>query len=168
MCTKPAAAPAGEGLLREGSVPGPSSWDRQAWARRRRQVSGRPVLSEGWRFRRVGPRPPQRSGRLPRASRAGSAHRPCPIEEGWLYRGQLVCPWHGSRFDPDGGTATGSTLDHHAGEEETEMFPHVKSALSAAELDEIGRDLHVLNERLHSSLPANTRLRLKREVLRRV
>jgi nitrite reductase/ring-hydroxylating ferredoxin subunit len=31
-------------------------------------------------------------------------HLGAPMDKGWLYRGQLVCPWHGSRFDPDDGT----------------------------------------------------------------
>ncbi len=26
-----------------------------------------------------------------------------PLAEGWLHRGELVCPWHGSRFDLDTG-----------------------------------------------------------------
>ncbi len=26
-------------------------------------------------------------------------HLAAPMAEGWLYRGELVCPWHGSRFD---------------------------------------------------------------------
>ncbi len=26
-------------------------------------------------------------------------HLGAPMAEGWLYRGKLVCPWHGSRFD---------------------------------------------------------------------
>jgi len=28
------------------------------------------------------------------------------MEEGWLYRDQFVCPWHGSRFDLQTGAAT--------------------------------------------------------------
>ena len=27
------------------------------------------------------------------------SHLCAPMSEGWLYRGDLVCPWHGSRFD---------------------------------------------------------------------
>ena len=30
-------------------------------------------------------------------------HQGAPLGEGWLHRGQLVCPWHGSRFDLDSG-----------------------------------------------------------------
>ncbi len=26
-------------------------------------------------------------------------HLGAPLDEGWLHRGELVCPWHGSRFD---------------------------------------------------------------------
>ena len=26
-------------------------------------------------------------------------HLGAPMAEGWLYRDQFVCPWHGSRFD---------------------------------------------------------------------
>lgn len=39
------------------------------------------------------------------------SHLGAPMEQGWLYRGELVCPWHGSRFDlstgcPSTGPAT--------------------------------------------------------------
>lgn len=30
-------------------------------------------------------------------------HQGAPLGEGWLHRGELVCPWHGSRFDLDAG-----------------------------------------------------------------
>lgn len=30
-------------------------------------------------------------------------HLGAPMAQGWLYRGALVCPWHGSRFDPQTG-----------------------------------------------------------------
>lgn len=33
-------------------------------------------------------------------------HLGAPMVDGWLYRGQLVCPWHGSCFDLAEGTAT--------------------------------------------------------------
>ncbi len=33
-------------------------------------------------------------------------HLGAPMSQGWLYRGELVCPWHGSRFNPDSGCAT--------------------------------------------------------------
>ncbi|SDY25747.1 Ferredoxin subunit of nitrite reductase or a ring-hydroxylating dioxygenase [Modestobacter sp. DSM 44400] len=33
------------------------------------------------------------------------SHLGAPMSQGWLYRGQLVCPWHGSRFDPRTGCA---------------------------------------------------------------
>lgn len=31
------------------------------------------------------------------------AHLGAPMSEGWVHRGQLVCPWHGSRFRLDDG-----------------------------------------------------------------
>jgi nitrite reductase/ring-hydroxylating ferredoxin subunit/uncharacterized membrane protein len=31
------------------------------------------------------------------------SHLAAPMSEGWLYRGELVCPWHGSRFNLDSG-----------------------------------------------------------------
>jgi nitrite reductase/ring-hydroxylating ferredoxin subunit/uncharacterized membrane protein len=34
------------------------------------------------------------------------SHLGAPMSQGWLYRGELVCPWHGSRFDPRSGCAT--------------------------------------------------------------
>lgn len=35
-------------------------------------------------------------------------HLAAPLGEGWLYRGELVCPWHGSRFDlPTGAVRQG-------------------------------------------------------------
>jgi len=33
-------------------------------------------------------------------------HLGAPMVDGWLYRGDLVCPWHGSCFDLTEGTAT--------------------------------------------------------------
>lgn len=33
-------------------------------------------------------------------------HLGAPMSQGWIYRGELVCPWHGSRFDPDSGCPT--------------------------------------------------------------
>lgn len=33
------------------------------------------------------------------------SHLAAPMSQGWLYRGELVCPWHGSRFDPQTGCA---------------------------------------------------------------
>lgn len=32
-------------------------------------------------------------------------HLGAPMAQGWLYRGELVCPWHGSRFDVRSGCA---------------------------------------------------------------
>lgn len=42
-----------------------------------------------------------------RISALGGAcsHLAAPMAEGWLYRGCLVCPWHGSRFDLQTGAA---------------------------------------------------------------
>ena len=31
------------------------------------------------------------------------SHLAAPMSQGWLYRGELVCPWHGSHFDLDTG-----------------------------------------------------------------
>ncbi|OBB06254.1 hypothetical protein A5662_10250 [Mycobacteriaceae bacterium 1482268.1] len=31
------------------------------------------------------------------------SHLAAPMSEGWLYRGELVCPWHGSCFDLESG-----------------------------------------------------------------
>lgn len=33
------------------------------------------------------------------------SHLGAPMAQGWLHRGELVCPWHGSRFDPSSGCA---------------------------------------------------------------
>ncbi len=33
-------------------------------------------------------------------------HLGAPMAQGWLYRGEMVCPWHGSRFDPHTGAVT--------------------------------------------------------------
>jgi nitrite reductase/ring-hydroxylating ferredoxin subunit/uncharacterized membrane protein len=38
-----------------------------------------------------------------RAVGATCPHQGAPLGEGWLHRGELVCPWHGSRFHPDSG-----------------------------------------------------------------
>lgn len=40
----------------------------------------------------------RRQGRITAVSGLCS-HLAAPMSQGWLYRGQLVCPWHGSRFD---------------------------------------------------------------------
>lgn len=34
------------------------------------------------------------------------SHLGAPLAEGWVYRDTLVCPWHGSRFDPRTGCPT--------------------------------------------------------------
>lgn len=36
----------------------------------------------------------------------GGIHLGAPTVEGWLYRDELVCPWHGSRFDLQTGAVT--------------------------------------------------------------
>lgn len=46
------------------------------------------LLRQGGRIDAVG-------GRCP--------HLGAPMSQGWLHRGELVCPWHGSRFDPRSG-----------------------------------------------------------------
>lgn len=34
------------------------------------------------------------------------SHLAAPMSQGWVYRGQLVCPWHGSRFSLETGCPT--------------------------------------------------------------
>ena len=38
-----------------------------------------------------------------RAVSGSCPHQGAPLGEGWLHRGELVCPWHGSRFSLDTG-----------------------------------------------------------------
>jgi|GEM_PF-6868502 len=37
------------------------------------------------------------------------------MEDGWVDRGRLICPWHGSQFDV--------VLEAHADEEERDLVP---------------------------------------------
>ncbi len=47
-----------------------------------------------------------RDGEQVRAVGAACPHMGAPMAEGWLHRGDLVCPWHGSRFDVSTGATT--------------------------------------------------------------
>lgn len=47
-----------------------------------------------------------RNGEQVRAVGGLCPHLGAPLEQGWLHRGELVCPWHGSRFDLDSGEPT--------------------------------------------------------------
>lgn len=60
-----------------------------------------------------------------------------------------------------------SAVEHHASEEEREMFPQ-SHALGDAGLEELGRRLLARQEELRRSRLTRARLRLKREVLRRL
>lgn len=60
-----------------------------------------------------------------------------------------------------------SSLEHHAGEEETEMFPQ-SQALGEAELEALGDRLRSRLEQLRGSRLTELRLTLKRETLRRL
>ena len=60
-----------------------------------------------------------------------------------------------------------STLEHHAGEEEREMFPQ-SHALGDAELERLGKRLEDRLEHLRRSALTSLRLTVKRETLRRL
>jgi nitrite reductase/ring-hydroxylating ferredoxin subunit len=64
------------------------------------------------------------------------SHLAAPMSEGWLYRGDLVCPWHGSCFDlesgaPVNGPATAPLARYETrindGHIEIRRQPHVES-----------------------------------------
>jgi nitrite reductase/ring-hydroxylating ferredoxin subunit len=64
------------------------------------------------------------------------SHLAAPMSEGWLYRGDLVCPWHGSCFDlesgaPVNGPATAPLACYQTrirgGHIEIRRQPHVES-----------------------------------------
>ena len=59
-----------------------------------------------------------------------------------------------------------AALEHHATEEERDMFPQAE-ALGDTELEALGRRLEARQQQLRASKVARTRLRLKRETLRR-
>lgn len=61
-----------------------------------------------------------------------------------------------------------SAFEHHAGLEETEMFPEVEAKLDQAWLDELGRRLAARLERLRGSALTRARLRAKRTLIRRL
>lgn len=65
------------------------------------------------------------------------AHLGAPMSEGWVHRGQLVCPWHGSRFclddgQPASGPATAPLASYDVrvrdGSVEVRRAPRVRSA----------------------------------------
>jgi nitrite reductase/ring-hydroxylating ferredoxin subunit/uncharacterized membrane protein len=69
-------------------------------------------------------------------------HLSAAMSEGWLYRGDLVCPWHGSRFDletgaPVNGPATAPLPCYETrvqrGLVEIRRRPHVQSDSDAAQ-----------------------------------
>lgn len=59
-----------------------------------------------------------------------------------------------------------AALQHHAGKEESDMFPEV-ARMPAADLEDMGERLAARKEQLRRSRVAQTRLRLKHAVLRR-
>lgn len=70
------------------------------------------------------------------------SHLCAPMSEGWLYRGDLVCPWHGSRFElksgaPVNGPATASLARYETrvrdGLVEIRRRPHVGAEASEIE-----------------------------------
>lgn len=77
------------------------------------------------------------------------------------------------RTDPAGGDflvevrMLAATLEHHASEEEREMFPQ-SHALGEARLEELGRRLRARQDELRRSRLTQARLRLKRETLTRL
>jgi len=60
------------------------------------------------------------------------------------------------------------TLEGHATEEETEMFPEVAAYLDAAKLEAVGQALHARQAQLRASRLTRARHWLKRETLRRL
>jgi len=69
-------------------------------------------------------------------------------------------------FDEELGSLE-SVVEHHASEEEREMFPQAQ-ALGDVELEALGQRMQARKNHLEQSRLATTRLRVKREVLRRV
>lgn len=61
-----------------------------------------------------------------------------------------------------------TAVEHHAGKEESEMFPEVTRKVPAAELEEIGTRLAARLRHLRRSRLTQLRLRLKRELVRRL
>ncbi|SDY25772.1 Hemerythrin HHE cation binding domain-containing protein [Modestobacter sp. DSM 44400] len=60
-----------------------------------------------------------------------------------------------------------ATVEHHASEEEQEMFPQAK-ALGETELETLGQAMRQRQQHLRTSAVSQTRLRIKRETLRRL
>ena len=75
------------------------------------------------------------------------------------------------RTDPAGGDfhtevkMLAATIEHHASEEEREMFPQ-SHALGEAELETLGRRMHQRKQHLRDSPVTRARLRVKRNTLR--
>lgn len=72
----------------------------------------------------------------------------------------------GDRFAEDLRSLT-AAVEHHAGKEESDMFPEVVRKVPADELEAIGDRLSARLETLRRSRLTRLRLRLKREVVRR-
>lgn len=64
-------------------------------------------------------------------------------------------------------TMLAATVEHHASEEEQEMFPQAK-ALGPAALETLGDAMKQRQQHLRASAVTRTRLRIKRETLRRL
>lgn len=60
-----------------------------------------------------------------------------------------------------------ATVEHHASEEEREMFPQA-DALGPIALETLGQAMKQRQQRLRASAATKTRLRIKRETLRRL
>ena len=61
-----------------------------------------------------------------------------------------------------------ATLEHHANEEETDMFPQARSALGDTVLEALGERMRHRQNELRQSRGSRARLRVKRTVLRRL
>lgn len=60
-----------------------------------------------------------------------------------------------------------ATVEHHAREEEREMFPQAH-ALGESELESLGQRMQLRRQHLRDSLVTRARLRIKRDTLRRL
>ena len=59
-----------------------------------------------------------------------------------------------------------ATLEHHATEEETDMFPQARAALGDPALETLGEQMRQRQQRLRQSPVTHTRLQIKRAALR--
>jgi len=73
----------------------------------------------------------------------------------------------GDRFDEEL-AALIAAVEHHAGKEESEMFPEVVAKLGETELGELGEQLAARLQQLRGSRLTQLRLRAKRELIRRL